>query len=177
MKTSLTLLLLTVSACVFGQQDKNIKTIFKVEKRHNFSLTTNKDLFKLTLKGENIFDGTVYFEIYASNGKKIYDEKFKVAAMMEFGTPGTDKAFKRSKEDSSAIIAVMNQFFDEQNFLKPAIKDSLEMKDNYSSFEKWDIIWQERTPIGFHYLLGAEDGRSIAYSTKKKKVILYFTCC
>ena len=161
----------------WAQPASTSKTFFKTEIKHEFSSVSSPDLFKLIVRGKNIFDAVVTFQILNANGKKIYDEHFTVGELMEFGSAETDKAYKRSKEDSVFIIGVLSQFFDERNFLRPAIKDSSEMKDNYSSFEDWNIIWQEKTPIGFSYQLGAEDGRCIAYSLKKKKVILYFTCC
>ena len=179
MKIRHILLVTGISVISIGQSqiDNTSKQIIVVEKKHEFSSESTQDIFRLTVNGKNIFDAVVTFQILKANGQEIYNVCFTTGDLMEFGSPETDKGYKRSKEDSISIIAVLNQFFDERNFTKPAVQDTSEMKDNYSSFENWNLIREDSTTTGFIYQLGAEGGRKIAYSKKKNKVILYFTCC
>ena len=160
-----------------AQTVNDVKLIYQVEKMHQFSSRTNNDRFTLSLHGPNIFDGVLTFKIVTEEGKEIYKDEFTTGEMMEFGPPETDIGYLRSKEDSLTITIIMNQFFDERSFTFPAVLDSSEMKDNYTAFDEWNLIYQDPDATGFHYLLGAEDGRSIAYSKKRKKVVVYFTCC
>jgi hypothetical protein len=179
MKAKCSLLLICFSLWFYAvARSQNVgHFIYEVQMEHAFSSPLVNDKFELTLWGENIFDGIITFKISDSNKNYLYFEQFTVGELMEFGPPETDLAYERSSDDSTFIILMMKQFFDERNFWYPAIADSSQMKDNYSDFETWNIIWQENAPIGFHYLLGAEDGRAIAYSIRQKKVIVYFTCC
>jgi hypothetical protein len=71
----------------------------------------------------------------------------------------------------------VKEFFDEKNFNYPAIKQDEVFDEDYSDMEIWNDIKSDRTAIGFYYLIGEEDGRTIAYSKKTKKVVMYFNCC
>ena len=71
----------------------------------------------------------------------------------------------------------MQHFFDDENFLIPAIKAAEEFESQYSEKAYWESIKNDPKAIGFYYLIGEEDGRSIAYSKELKKVVMYFNCC
>jgi hypothetical protein len=144
---------------------------------HFFSSQKQKDIFSLTVMGKNIFDSFVTFRITSSQGKIIYEDKFSMGDLMEFGSSETDKAYRRDSEDSLDIIYTLNHFFDEDMFSSPAIKDTTDMNANMEPREVWWPVYKDKTTIGFFYQLGAEDGRSITYLKKEKKVITYFTCC
>ena len=170
MKKTTYIFLLVLNAFICHAQSDKI--IYVTEKKHEFSSAPALDLFRLTLVGKNIFDGVVTFEIFTEKGKKIYNRAFTVYEMMERG-PGDS----RTEYDSTMIVIIMNQFFDEIMFSKPAFTDSADINDNFSDIATWNLIKQDADAISFSYLLGAEDGSRIAYSIKKKKVVVYFTCC
>jgi hypothetical protein len=153
------------------------KQLFQLERKHKFSSTNNEDTFKITVKGENIFDSYITFTVVNWRGKEIYRHRFSMGDFCEFGPPESDKAYRRDSEDSTSIIEDLTQFFDEERFDEPAIKDTADMESNSIPREVWWEIWQDKTAIDFHYQLGAEDGRGIVYSKKRKKVIQYYACC
>ena len=69
------------------------------------------------------------------------------------------------------------RIFNEDNFKKPAIDTEDRLDSEYSDPGNWEAIKADRAAIGFYFLLGEEDGRSIAWSKKLGKVVLYFSCC
>ena len=75
------------------------------------------------------------------------------------------------------MISRIEGFFNENNFLNPAIKKDEKFDPDYSDKETWDEIQSDKAAIGFSYLLGEEDGRKIAFSKKKRIVVMYFNCC
>jgi hypothetical protein len=81
------------------------------------------------------------------------------------------------KDSEKYIRNRIKEFFEEKNFKYPAIKQDEVLDEDYSDKEIWNDIQSDRTAIGFFYLIGEEDGRTIAYSKKTKKVVMYFNCC
>lgn len=71
----------------------------------------------------------------------------------------------------------IDKFFNDDNFRQPAIASNDTFDEDYTKKEIWDDIISDQTSVGFHYLIGEEDGRNIAFSKKQKKVVLYYNCC
>jgi hypothetical protein len=160
-----------------GLSSQKDTLLYTQQKKHVFSSQKKKDTFSLSVTGKNIFDSFVTFRITSWQGKVIYEHRFSMGDFKEFGPSETDKAYRRDSDDSIRILRSLDHFFDEESFTNPAIKDTMDMDANMEPREIWLPVWQDKTAIGFHYLLGAEDGRSIVYSKKKNMVITYFTCC
>jgi hypothetical protein len=149
------------------------RSLFNSEKRHVFSSTTREDKFRLQVHGRNIFDSFVTFQIVSWQGKQIYSHRFSMDELMERGPRD-----RRESKDSLNIIHKLDHFFDDDGFSNPAMKDTLQDNEgNLLSRDEWFEIWKDKTAIGFFYLLGAEDGRGIAYSKKKKKAVQFYACC
>jgi hypothetical protein len=146
--------------------------LYSLEKKHSFSSVSKEDIFKLTVVGKNIFDSFVTFQITDWSGRIIFQDRFSMNDLCERGDSDS-----RDKEAEQSIYDQLSYFFDEERFNNPAIKDTVEMQSNSFPREVWFDIWQDRSAIGFNYQLGAEDGRGIVYSKKKKKVIQYYACC
>ena len=81
------------------------------------------------------------------------------------------------KDQENFIKSRVLEFFDEKNFKTPAIKSDEVFDEDYSDKDIWESIKNDKHAIGFYFLIGEEDGRSIAYSKRLKKVVLYFNCC
>jgi hypothetical protein len=71
----------------------------------------------------------------------------------------------------------IREFFKEKNFYSPAIKQDEIFNEDLSDKEIWTEIKSDSSAIGFYYLIGEEDGRKIAFSKKKNKIVMYFNCC
>ena len=147
--------------------------LYSNETLHHFSSTTEKDEFSIRLTGQSIMEGQFRFQIVTSGGQLLLDESFPTPWLLDHGFTGkvTDK------EAEQYIKARVDSFFVEKNFHQPAIAANDEFDGDYSRRETWDDIISDPSAIGFYYLVGKEDGRSIAFSKKQGKVVRYFNCC
>lgn len=143
--------------------------------QHLFSSPDKKDEFYICLQGESLMDATFIFTITNPEGVEIYREEFPSIFLIGYDLAGGINATKRNQKNF--IKYRVRHFFDEENFLIPAINSDQEFDEDYSDEDIWNGIKSDQNTIGFYYLIGEEDGRKIAYSRKLKKVVLYFNCC
>jgi len=156
----------------FTVNGKNV--IYKVEREHYFSNTESKDIFQIVLIGNDIINGEVNFLILSTAGDTIFSESFPSRYLIGYGLFGQESP-KEKKE--SHILKRMNEFFDEGNFSRPAIRENESCDPDYSDCEIWEILKKDQTTIGFHYLISEERSCSIACSKILKRVVTYFCCC
>jgi len=140
---------------------------------HNFSSPANKDTFKIVVTGSSIREGTVHFQIVTHDNRIIYDEKFTTDWFLDYGADGDTTELQKE----NYITTRINNFFNEENFLQPAIKKTDRYDADYSDRKNWEDIKSDASAVGFKYLVGKEDGRRIAYSKQWQKVVLYYNCC
>ncbi len=144
--------------------------------KFHFSDSTTEDIFKLVADGFDPLRSNITLTISNSKGELLYSESFKSDQLID------DKIFDMTQnptEEDKKKYAVrkMKTFFESNSFSQPAIPDEDEFTDEYSDRAIWDDIKSDKSAVGFYYLLGAVNGKSIAYSKKQKKVVVYFTCC
>lgn len=166
------------------------------KKIHFFSSVTEVDTFKLFYSADNLQD-TIVFEIISSKGYLIYQEKFPGSALFDYGKPSymfiSDKGwkpksyFKNEKdsivktdslkiEDDRYLRSKINGFFDEKKFSRNPIPKLLkENKDNLI-VGSYETLLNDPDVIGFSYHLYEGDGRMIAFSRKKNKVVYFWGC-
>jgi len=174
---------------------RKVNTLEK--KIHFFSSITEVDTFKLFYNTDNLKD-TIVFEIISSKGYLIYQEKFPGSALFDYGKPSymfiSDKDwepksyFKNTEdsivktdslkiEDDRYLRSRIAGFFDEKRFSSNPIPKILkENKDNLI-VGSYEPLLNDPDVIGFSYHLDAEDGRMIAFSRKKNKVVNFWRCC
>lgn len=165
---SIMMCLLTISMPATAQLILASSTV-----RHVFSDPVTKDVFRLTLTGRSLMKSQAIFEITNSRGASIYYKKFEGALLLDM-VENEDISLIQ-KEDY--IRKRVRNFFDEKNFLKPAIKVKDKTDSDYSNMEIWNEIRDNRNAIGFSYLLSYENHRKIAWSNKLKKTVIYWNCC
>ncbi|MGB1206495.1 MAG: hypothetical protein ACPG5B_12655 [Chitinophagales bacterium] len=154
------------------QQDKTKEVVVK----HLFSNNVDADIFRLHAKGNDILKGRIFFTITTAKGELIHSESFDGYSLIDYGL--AEKNANPTDDDRRAYIRKrMQLFFDKESFLIPAIKPAENFEAQYSKKAYWESIKKDPTAIGFYYLIGSEDGRSIAYSKELKKVVMYFNCC
>jgi len=141
---------------------------------HAFSKVDKKDEFYICIRGKSIAEGNVIFTIISNDKITILREEFPSYLLMNYGFEGD---LESVKDREKYMINRIKKFFEEKNFKYPAIKQDEVFDEDYSDKEIWNDIQSDRTAIGFNYLIGEEDGRTIAYSKKTKKVVMYFNCC
>lgn len=143
---------------------------------HTFSDPASKDEFRIVVTGESLLKGKVLFTITNPEGKNLLKEEFDANFLLGYDFTGNIN----SKKDTDAFITKrIKEFFSGDKFSSPAIEDDVTFEDQsyYIDKEIWDEIKSDKKAIGFYYLLGKEDGRHIAFSKKKGKVVMYFNCC
>lgn len=174
-----------------------VKANSQVKKIHFFSNVAAVDTFKLSYNSDNLQD-TIVFEIISSKGYSIYQAKFPGWALFDYGKPSymyiSDKGWKPGdyyknakdsivktdslkNEDDRYLRSRIAEFFDEKRFLRNPIPKLLkEYKDNLI-VGSYETLLNDPDVIGFSYHLDAEDGRMIAFSRKKNKVVYFWRCC
>lgn len=141
---------------------------------HEFSQIGKKDKFYICIRGASITKGQVLFTITSYDGKEILRKEFPSCYLMNYGFIGD---LESGKEREIYMINRIREFFKEENFYAPAIKEDEAFNKDFSDKEIWTEIKSDSTAIGFYYLVGEEDGRKIAFSKKKNKIVMYFNCC
>lgn len=184
------LISLTVSSCDWSIRTKSLNTKPESESEsinnqnqssnicnnivtHMFSNIEYPDTFKIWIQGNNLLKSNVHFEIINYCGEMIYSIEFKSNLLLNYGIDSDTTDAAKETFIKQRILT----FFNEENFMSPAIKDGEPFDQDYSDKAIWDDINSQKNSIGFYYLIGEEDGRSIAYSKKLKKVVMYFNCC
>jgi hypothetical protein len=143
---------------------------------HAFSNPSKKDEFRIIIKGKSLLKGKVLFTITSSEGKNLVSEEFDANYLLGYDFTGN---INSKKETDAFIQKRIKEFFSEDRFSTPAIEDDIVFEDQsyYIDKETWEEVKANKQSIGFYYLLGSEDGRHIAFSTKKGKVVMFYNCC
>jgi hypothetical protein len=149
------------------------KPLAKNERVHNFSNSEKQDTFRITLWGNNLQTALAKFEIISSTGEVLYKEEFETNYFFDYNLQ--ENATYQEKDEF--ILDRVETFFADENFIMPAIKSDQKYDPNYSDEKIWNAVKAEKGAIGFHYQLGKEDGRWLAYLKQQNKVVLYFNCC
>ena len=144
---------------------------------HAFSDPAKKDEFRIVVTGKSLLKGKVLFTITSAEGKNLLKEEFDADYLLASYDFMGD--INSKKETDAFITKRIKEFFSKDKFSVPAIKDDVAFEDQsyYIDQETWEEIKSEKKAIGFYYLLGKEDGRHIAFSKKKGKVVMYYNCC
>lgn len=130
------------------------------------------EVFTVTLKGENYLDGEIELRIDNDRGERIYTDTFP--AIMLAAT--YDETINTPEKQDQLVIDRMNGFFDQSNFREPAIDGDMPHDDNMVSQEVYNELKAGKT-TGFHYLIGKENTKFVAWSDRAGKVVMYFNCC
>ena len=140
---------------------------------HPFSDPIKQDTFRIKLVGDSLHIAIATLEIVGHDGRILYTESFTANYLLNYDTPLNPTPGQRDE----FILNRIDTFFDAENFKMPAITADMTFDPNYSDQQIWDDIKSDDASIGFHYLLGKEDGRWLAYSKSQQEVVLYFNCC
>ncbi|RYE29956.1 MAG: hypothetical protein EOP42_13235 [Sphingobacteriaceae bacterium] len=146
------------------------KTIY-----HKFSSKTKPDKFEISLKGKTILSGKITFTIHNPSGKLIYKDSFDANLLIDYGINDDNPAVKQQEAYITKRFAT---FFDNDKFDQPAVKKTDKFDKDYSEDIKvWKEIRADPAAVGFTYLTGEENSRSITWSINQQKVVVYFSCC
>ncbi len=142
---------------------------------HTFSDPLKKDLFSLALYSDKNSRFWCIFWILDHHRHIIYKDTVDIGD--RFVDLDTATFTKGMKEDSTRKFAA--HFFDSTNFSRPSIEKSENFQDSFpdadSSEEKeWNEIKADESSVGFSYEIGNESIMTIAFSKKRKKVMVVF---
>jgi len=135
---------------------------------HAFSDPSKKDTFKLYLTGTALIGGKVLFAVVAHSGKLIYIEKFNAYDLI--GDLDDTDPTPNQREDT--IRARFNDFFNRKSFETPALDISQPIDSDLADIGIQKDIRSDKTSIGFTYAYGYEGVQEIAWSKRRKKVVI-----
>jgi len=158
------------------ESEKNLLLPKEHKAEYSFSNQTSKDIFKLESDGFDPLQSTIKFTITNNKGEVFFEESFKSDLLID------DKIYDQVQNPTNDdkkryVINRMKTFFDVNSFSMPAITDEDEFTAEYSDRSIWEDIKSDTSSVGFYYLLGSVNGKSIAYSKKQNKVVVFFNCC
>ncbi|WP_442591610.1 hypothetical protein ACSBL2_10320 [Pedobacter sp. AW31-3R] len=166
---------LLLSACNSGSKDPQellagrTKTVLR-----SFSDTTALDTFRIVLTGEKPKDMELVFTIVPKDGKQIYTKTLKATALLDNYKETVD--LDKKKQQIKFMEQELDLFFDEENFIEPAVTESEEADENMPDKKFFEEL-KVSSLNGFQYRLGKESKVYIAWSDQEKKVKVYYQCC
>ncbi|EDM36865.1 hypothetical protein PBAL39_18364 [Pedobacter sp. BAL39] len=145
------------------------KTVLKA-----FSDTVKLDTFKVVLNGDEPKNMVMTFTITAHDGSQIYMRAFKATDLID-NYQSTLELKKESKQ-KKFITEEYNLFFEDENFLEPAVTENENPDENTPDKDFFNELKQSGLN-GFQYRLSNENKVYIAWSSKERKVLPYYSCC
>lgn len=139
-----------------------------------FSDTLAADSFKVILKGVKPKDMVLHFTITSHTGEEIYSKDFKAADLI--ANYQSTLELNKEKAQLAFIEKEYDLFFEEENFLEPAVTES-QQADQYTPDRIFHEELKRSNLNGFKYRLSNETKVYIAWSEKEKKVKVYYQCC
>lgn len=139
-----------------------------------FSDSLAADSFKLRLTGDKLQDMVIHFSIVSHKGKQIYNKEFKAPDLIANYQSTLD--LDKKKSQLTFIKEEYDLFFEEENFLEPAVTEH-EQADQYTPDKEFLQELKKSKLNGFKYRFSNETKVYIAWSEKEKKVKVYYQCC
>ena len=139
-----------------------------------FSDSLKADTFKLVLHGGKLQEMSMDFSITAHTGQQIYNKIFKATDLINNYKASVD--LEKERTQVSFIKDEFKLFFDEENFLEPAVTEN-ESPDQYTPDTLFYNELKKSRLNGFKYRSGKETSVYIAWSEQEKKVKPYYKCC
>lgn len=143
--------------------------------RRPFSSRTAPDQFRLQLRGDSVLTGTLHLSIVSVAGDTLLSERFPAQALLDYGLLQYGEHPTRAQREAY-VRERMDQFFGPGQFRSPAIKPTEQYVARQSERGVWEEVRQTGLP-GFFYHLYEEDGRSLAYLPRRRKAVVFRTCC
>jgi hypothetical protein len=158
----------TARPAVVNAQSDTLKV---VRKRHIFSAPATPDVFTLALRGPNLLSSEAIFTITTASGQVIFREvltapDLEAALTYEMKTPTATQA-----EREAYVRRRADEFFADKNFQRPAVPAAATYQTGLADRAAWDDLRRRPDALGFHYLVGKEDRRVIAWSPLRKQVV------
>jgi len=139
-----------------------------------FSDSLKADTFKVQVLGDKPDNMHLAFSITSFDGKQIYDVDIKATDLFKNYIATID--LSKKKNQIEFLKEEVNRFFDDENFMEPAVDEEDKPDENVPDESFFDEL--KKTKLnGFIYRLGKENKNYVAWSTTESKVKTYYTCC
>jgi hypothetical protein len=139
-----------------------------------FSDSLYADTFQVRIEGSKPKEMQLIFTIRSFKAKEIYRASIKAEDLFKNYNATIDLGKKNNQ--IKFLKEEMNRFFDEENFLEPAVTES-ETPDEHVPDKSFYKELKNNHLNGFIYRLGRENKIYIAWSASEKKVKPYYICC
>lgn len=175
-KTTICLLLFAFSltACNSGTDDDQTSDTAERSMNKPFSDPIQADTFRVSLSGKSPEEMVLTFRITSHRGKEIYKEQIKANELFKNYDATID--LKKKKNQVKFMNEELARFFDEENFMEPAITEE-ETPDQFVPDRAFYEELKASQLNGFIYRLGKENKVYIGWSEKEQKVKTYYSCC
>ena len=140
----------------------------------HFSDSLLADTFTVQVIGSSLDSQKLDFRIKNSKGQEIYHVDIPSASLLKNYDATID--LKKAKNQAVFLQSEIDRFFDEENFLEPAITESETPDKNVPDLAFYEEL-KNSGLNGFFYRLGKEEKIYIGWSTKENKVKSYYNCC
>lgn len=132
------------------------------------------DTFRVVLSGEKPKDMLLKFTIISHAGEVIYTRNLQGKELLDAYKETVD--LKKRASQVSFIRKEFDLFFEDENFLEPAVTET-EEPDQFVPDKAFYAELRQSGLNGFTYRLGQENKVYIAWSSKENKVKIYYKCC
>ena len=157
-----------------ASNDARADTLLTSSRRHPFSAPAAPDVFSLVLRGPSVLTGEATFTITTAQGEVIFREvltapDLEAALVYEMKGPTATPA-----EREAYVRRRIREFFAEGNFHRPALPPTAPYPTPppvSPDQATWNDLKQRPDAISFHYLVGKEDRRTLAWSPLQKQVV------
>ena len=140
----------------------------------HFSDSLSLDTFTVRVIGAALDSQKFDIRIVNSKGIEIYHVDIPSASLLKNYDATID--LKKKKNQATFLQSEVDRFFDEENFMEPAITETESPDKNVPDLAFYEEL-KKSGLNGFFYRLGKEDKVYIGWSTKENKVKPYYTCC
>jgi hypothetical protein len=170
---NLVLMSLLAAQALAAQHDRG-RILLLSQRVARFSSEAAVDTFRLVGIGSDTLYATMTFSIISPHRGVIYRQQFGAGDLIGYGLIPVPR--KPSKSQVKAFIANrVAQFFADAEFFLPAIKPGMVLDSEVLETALSQELLSDSTSVGFHFLLGEENNRYIAYSKALKKTVVYFS--
>jgi len=139
-----------------------------------FSDTTKQDTFKVILKGDKPSNMALVFTITPAGSKSIYTKILPAKELLDNYKESVDLGKEKKKVEF--MEDELNLFFDEENFIEPAVMPT-EQPDKNIPDKNFFAELKSSHVNGFKYRTGKESKVYIAWSNQAQQVKPYYECC
>lgn len=143
-------------------------------KLHAFTDIVKLDTFKIILKGETSKNMKLLFTITSYKGLKIYEKEIKAEELLKNYISSADITSETKKV--KFLTDEVNYFFEEENFIVPAVISSENPDKNVPDKEFFQELKQSQLN-GFSYRLSKDVSIYLAWSEQQQQVKIYYKCC